>query len=344
MGVSISELITAKEITLDDLKGKTIAVDAFNMLYQFLSSLRGPDGALLTDSKGRVTSHLVGLLSRTTKLLQKDIKLVFVFDGDAPLLKKQERERRRELKEQAQSAYLQAKDDQDEEAMRKYASRTASLTPEMVESAKLLLTALGIPHITAPSEGEAQAAHMQKTGVVDYVASQDTDAILYGGDYIIRNLTLAGKRKRISKLAYKTITPELIISSDIINALQLDRDKLIILAMLVGTDFNVGGIKGLGPKKSLKLVKEYSDFNQLFLDVNWHEHFDYDWHEVFELFKNMPVTNDYELNYRPIDEQAILTLLCDEYEFNTERVNSAIEKLLKAKQKQAQKGLDQFFG
>ncbi|MDO8660352.1 MAG: flap structure-specific endonuclease, partial [Candidatus Woesearchaeota archaeon] len=84
MGVNLKDLLIRREIDLEELQGKTLAVDAFNMLFQFLTTIRAPDGNYLTDSKGRVTSHLIGLFNRTTALLQKNIKLIFVFDGLAP--------------------------------------------------------------------------------------------------------------------------------------------------------------------------------------------------------------------------------------------------------------------
>ena len=91
MGVAFKDLIISKEISLEELNGKIIFLDAFNILYQFLTTIRGRDGSLLTDSKGNVTSHLTGLFSRTANLLQKGIKPVFVFDGEAPELKKRTR-------------------------------------------------------------------------------------------------------------------------------------------------------------------------------------------------------------------------------------------------------------
>ena len=109
MGVSLKELIIKKSIDIDDLSGKVLAIDTFNMLYQFLTTIRQRDGSVLTDSKGKVTSHLIGLFSRTTKFMQKGIKPVFVFDGEAPELKKAERERRRNIKEEAKKQYEVAK-------------------------------------------------------------------------------------------------------------------------------------------------------------------------------------------------------------------------------------------
>jgi len=51
MGVNLKDLITPEPISFSDLKGKTIAVDALNSLYQFLASIRQPDGTPLMDSK-----------------------------------------------------------------------------------------------------------------------------------------------------------------------------------------------------------------------------------------------------------------------------------------------------
>src|SRR3989344_7588678 len=98
MGVAISELLVSKPIAIEDLSGKVLAVDAYNVLYQFLSSIRNRDGTPLMDSKGRVTSHLMGLFSRFSRLLEYNIKLIFVFDGKVPDLKRKEQERRHQLK------------------------------------------------------------------------------------------------------------------------------------------------------------------------------------------------------------------------------------------------------
>ena len=87
MGVKIFELTKPSVVELQELSGRALAIDSPLFLYQFLSTIRKPDGSLLTDSKGRVTSHLIGLFNRTTKLLQLGIKPVFVFDGKPHALK-----------------------------------------------------------------------------------------------------------------------------------------------------------------------------------------------------------------------------------------------------------------
>ena len=164
MGTPITDVLITKELEITDLENKILAVDSFNMLYQFLSSIRQPDGTPLMDSKGRVTSHLIGLFSRITKLMEEGLKFIFVFDGKVPDMKKAERERRKKIKLKAVKLYDEAKDKEDIEGMKKYASRTSILNEELIEEAKKLITALGMPIVQAPSEGEAQAAHMASKG------------------------------------------------------------------------------------------------------------------------------------------------------------------------------------
>jgi flap endonuclease-1 len=253
------------EIKLESLSGRILAVDSFNVLYMFLTTIRGPDGSPLMDSKGNTTSHLVGLFSRFSNLMEKGIKFVFVFDGKAPDLKKEERERRKQLKDEAQKLYDVAQSEENVENMKKYAARTTVLTKEMIEEAKELIEAMGMTVVIAPSEGEAQAAHIVKNGDAYAVMSQDADSLLTGSPRTIRNLSITGRRKMPGSHAYKNVLPELIDLNDNLKELEMTQDQLIVLAILVGTDYNYGGVKGIGPKKALILMKKHgSDFDSLF--------------------------------------------------------------------------------
>ncbi len=344
MGVHISELLVSKEIDSADLRDKIIAVDAHLFLYQFLTTIRQRDGSLLMDSKGSVTSHLSGLFSRNARFMQQGLRLVYVFDGKPPELKLQEVKRRTMLKEAAAQKYEDAKAAEDLEAMKKYASRTTKLTSDMIEEAKVLISAMGLPIIEAPSEGEAQAAHMVRTGKAYAVASQDADCLLFGSPRLLRNLSIAGKRKKANKLAFETIKPEMVNLSYTLNNLSLDQDQLIVLSMLVGTDFNYGGIKGIGPKNALKLLAKYKDdFEGLFAEVKWSDFFSVPWTEVFYLFKKMPVTDDYELEWKPVNRDKVYEIMVEKHEFSEQRINSALDKLSEEKEKQTQKGLGEFF-
>ncbi len=343
MGTQIKCLLKSNEIPLNDLTNKTIAIDSYNFLYQFLTTIRSRDGSLLMDSKGNVTSHLVGLFSRTIKLMQNNIKLIFVFDGKPPKLKEIERQRRKEIKIEAKKRYEKAVEEENIKEMKKYASRTTRLTEDIIRESKKLISALGLPIVQAPSEGEAQAAYLTKKKEADYCVSQDFDSLLFGSPMLVRNLSLIGKRKKLG-LSYETVNPEIIDLSENLNNLGIDQNQLIALAMLVGTDYNLGGIKGIGPKNALKLVKKYgSDFEGLFKDVKWNEFFDYPWKEVYDLFKNIPIEKEYLIEWKEPNKEEVIDLLVNEHDFAMERVKTVLDRLLKNKESKQQKGLGEFF-
>lgn len=344
MGLQFKELVVKREITIPELKDKILAIDSMNLLYQFLTTIRSPDGTVLTDSKGRVTSHLIGLFSRTTALMEQGLKLVFVFDGRPPAIKQKTWEKRKEVKMQASLQLKEAEESGDVESMKKFAARTAILTREMIHDAQDLLRALGLPIVQAPSEGEAQTAYMVKTGKAYASISQDYDNLIFGCPRLIRNLSLEGKRKKPGALAYEKIKPEVILLQDVLQALKLTNDQLIVLAILVGTDYNPGGIKSIGPKTGLKLVKEYgTDFPGLFAKVEWAKQYpDLPWKEVFDTIKHIPVTDDFFLEWKKIDEKKLIHLLVEEHNFGEERVRQKLDKLRETQQQMAQKGLGSY--
>ena len=345
MGLKFKNIVVKKEISLNELKGKILAVDSMNLLYQFLTTIRGPDGTVLTDSKGRVTSHLIGLFSRTTSLMEAGLKLVFVFDGKAPEIKKKTWEKRTALKQEAASKLREAEIIGDFKEMKKLAARTAILTKEMVVDAKNLIRSLGLPIVQAPSEGEAQTAYMVKIGDAYASVSQDYDNLIFGCTTLIRNLSIEGRRKRTGKLGFQKIKPEVIYLEDVLGDLNISRDQLIIAAILSGTDYNPSGIRGIGPKKSLKLLKEYgNDFEKIFEKVNWTEHFpELTWQKIFDTIKEIPVTDDYNLKWEKINEEGLRELLINGHGFSEERVINKLNKLKNQQNQLSQKGLTSFF-
>jgi len=238
MGLQIGDIVPRQAITLEGLKGKFIVIDAFNSIYQFLSSIRQPDGTPLMDSKKRVTSHLSGLFYRNINLLQEGIKLIYVFDGTPPEQKGRTHELRQEAKDEAREKYEQAKQEEDIESMGKYSKALSRLNQEMIDESKELLKALGICVIQAPGEGEAEAAFLAREYKEIYaVGSQDYDSLLFGAPRLIQNLTLARKRKTFSGFVY--ISPEIIELEKVLNSLQINMEQLISLGILVGSvDYN----------------------------------------------------------------------------------------------------------
>ena len=316
MGVKLKPILVFRESDLKSYNSRVIAFDAFNMLYQFLSSVRQYDGSYLMDSKGRITSHLSGIFYRMTSLMSNGIRPVFVFDGIAPAFKKREQEERREKKREAAEKYEKALEKGDYEAAASYASQVSYLTKDMIESAKKLLELMGIPVVQARSEAEAQAAAMCSRGIVDFVASQDFDSLLFGSPKLVRNLSLTEKRKLPGKRAVVSTAIEEYSLKENLESLGLTREGLVVIGMLVGTDFN-DGVRGIGPKKALREVKA----------IGWEKAMEkYSLPaEVFEFFMSPPY-REVELEFRKPDWGKVKEYLCGEYEFSEARVDKAIEK------------------
>ncbi|RLG84015.1 MAG: flap endonuclease-1 [Thermoprotei archaeon] len=349
MGVNLKDLIPDDvKIIIDDLRslrGRVISIDAYNALYQFLTAIRQIDGTPLMDSRGRITSHLNGLFYRTINFVEAGIKLVYVFDGQPPEIKYMEIERRRKIKEEAVKKYEEALKKGDLEAAKRYAQMSARLTEDMVADAKKLLDAMGIPWVQAPAEGEAQAAYMTARGDCWATGSQDYDSLLFGSPRLIRNLTISGRRKLPRKDIYIEIKPEVIELAKLLKKLSLTREQLIAIGILVGTDYNPDGVKGIGPKKALQLVRTYRDIDKLFKAIPRRE-FPVDPLKIFEYFMNPPHTDDYKLEWREPDEKAVIEILVEEHDFSIQRVKNALERYKKAYRehiKGVQKGLDLWF-
>lgn len=105
-----------QEIELGSYFSRKVAIDASMSIYQFLIAMQRPDGTnMLTNDAGEVTSHLNGLMMRTAKMLENNIKPVYVFDGKPPDLKKGTLEERKERREESEAALEKAREEGDDE-------------------------------------------------------------------------------------------------------------------------------------------------------------------------------------------------------------------------------------
>ncbi len=343
MGVDISAIIKdlKHEKELIDFSKKTIAFDAYNVIYQFLASIRQQDGTPLMDLKGNITSHLSGLFYRTIRLITIGIKPIFVFDGKPPAFKKVLLEREKE-KRMAEALMEKAKVQEIEEEQLLYSKQSLKLTKKMVEESISLLDALGVPCVIAESEGEAQAAYMVKKGIAHYSASQDYDSLLFGSPMLVRNLSISEKRKLPRRDEYVVIKPEVIILDEVLNNLEISLDQLIMIGIIIGTDFNEG-VKGVGSKTALKIVKQHKNVDDVKRHIKEKYNAEIDnFDEVFEFFKNPPV-KDVVLENKEINEEMIVKILVEEHDFSEERIKNAIAELKEAKQKERQTSLREWF-
>ena len=322
MGVKLADLIIKNDISFEELKDRRIAVDFSNVVYQFLSNIRQADGTPLMDSNGKITSHLVGLFSRTANLMEKGIKICYVFDGKPPLLKIKEREEREHRKRIAESKLEKAREEESEEDVLKYSKQIVRLTPEIMQESKELISAMGLPVIQAPSEAEAQAAFMCEQEDVFACGSQDYDSLLFNSPKVIQNLTLSQKR-RLPNGSFVWIKPQIIDLKENLEHLKLTPDQLLVIGILIGTDYNPGGVKGIGPKTALRLVQQNKNFDDIFKEVKA----DFNWKEIYAVFKSMPIMKNYQLKWHPVDEKKVRTLLINKHNFSEERVNNTLKKV-----------------
>ena len=322
MGVNLTPIIKKRVVDLPYLSGKMLALDANNVLYQFLALIRNRQGIPLTDTQGNITSHLTGLAFRATRLLcDYNIKLVYVFDGTPPPLKLKELEKRREIKKKARKEWEEALKARDYATAYSKSTMTSSLTKEMIEDAQELLSYLGIPYVQAPSEAEAQAAHMTKD--IYGAASRDYDTLLFGAKRQVRYITIHGREYLPSKGYSRKYEPEIIDLQEFLDHLGITREQLVDVSILMGNDFTTG-IKGIGPKKGLALIRKYKTLENLPPEI--FEKLPGYYHEIRTIFLNPDITDDYSLHYSYFQEDELVAFLKDK-NFSTTNINKIKDRM-----------------
>ena len=349
MGVKITDLVkdVKKVITFENLLSKTIAIDAFNTLYQFLAIIRGVDGTPLKDFEGNVTSHLSGIFYRTLRIIEKDIKPIYVFDGPPNPMKIAEIQRRKIIRQDARKKASEALDLGRIEDAAKFAQGSSKLNSTMIEESKELISAMGIPVIQAAQDGEAQAAYLVQNGDAWAVASQDYDSFLFGAPRIVRNLS--HNRQRKVKSTTITIDLEWFSLNQMLEYNHISREQLVDIGILSGVDF-FPGVSGVGTKTAFNLIKKYDNLDNM-LEQNIvvrkkpiSENIDLDTiKQVRDIFLDPAINKDFQKpKWKRPDTDKIREILCDRHNFSVERVDNALIRL-KKKAGTTQKRIDSFF-
>lgn len=347
MGVKINELVNEvkRTITFENLFKKSIAIDAFNTIYQFLAIIRQRDGTPLKDFQGNVTSHLSGLFYRTINFLEHNIKPIYVFDGIPSELKIETIRERKKIKEEAKEKMIKALDDEDFKEAKKFAQLTSKLDSGMIEESKKLIEYMGIPIVQASSEGEAQSAYLVENDNAWACASQDYDTLLFGGERLIRNFAISRSKKVRDTTV--TLDIEYISLNKFLNNLGITREQLIDMGILIGTDF-FPGIKGIGQKTALDLVKKYDTIEkilknnvmiggkEIFLDMELVA-------RIRKIFLDPDVKKDYKIpKPKKIDFEKLEELLIAQHNFSKQRVENAFDRLRKLNDVKVQVSLNDF--
>ena len=258
------------------------------------------------------------------------MKPVFVFDGKPNPLKRRTIEMRREARKKAEAEYVKAVTKKDYAKAWSKAVMTGRVTGSVLDDTKRLLTLMGIPWLEALEDAEAQASHMAARGDVWAVGSKDYDCLLYGAPILARYLTLTGREWLPAQQRSRPLIPELIKLSENLALLEITREQLVDLAILVGTDFNEG-VKGIGPKKALKLVHDYGSIEQMPEEIR--SKLTEDLNSVRRVFLKPRVLEEYVLKRSPPDRNGLVKFLSEERGFNKERVERLTERLIRRGEK-----------
>ncbi|WP_135365328.1 flap endonuclease-1 [Halosimplex halophilum] len=320
----LRDLAAIEEVPFDDLSGSVVAVDAHNWLYRYLTTtVRWTNDSIYTTADGEEVANLVGVVQGLPKFFEHDITPVFVFDGSVVDLKDDEVTQRREEREKREEKLEAAREEGDELAVARLESQTQRLTDTILSTTREVLELLDVPVVEAPAEGEAQAAHMAREGAVDYVGTEDYDALLLGAPLTLRQLTSKGD-------------PELMDFEATLEEHDITWEQLVDAAILMGTDFNEG-ISGYGPKTAVTAVREHGDIWAVFEAEDVYVD---DADRIRELFLNPAVTDDYEYD-REIepDLDAARAFVCEQWEVDADEVERGFERI---EQSVVQTGLDRW--
>ena len=319
----LRQLAVIEDVSFDELDGSTVAVDAHNWLYRYLTTtVRFTSGDAYTTADGTEVANLIGIVQGLPKLLEAGLTPVFVFDGEPVEFKAEEIEERREARERREEQLAEAREVGDEVEIARLESQTQRLTDVIQETSRELLSLLDVPVVEAPREGEAQAAYMARQGDVDYVGTEDYDALLLGAPLTLRQLTSSGDPERMDFEA--TLKEH-----------KLTWEQLVDAAILMGTDFNEG-LAGVGPKTAIAEIREHGDLWAVL------EHRDAAIPAVDrlrELFLDPAVTDDYSFDEEVVSDITAAREYARKWEIPADEVDRGFDRIEEAT---TQTGLDRW--
>jgi flap endonuclease-1 len=320
--------------------GRVLAIDASMCLYQFMIMIReNHSGSYqnLTNEAGEVTSHIIGMLTRTIRLMENGIKPVYVFDGKPPELKMGELEARRAKREEATANLQTAMESGDQEQILKATKGTVRVTREQNEQTKELLRLMGIPVINAPSEAEATCAALCRDGKVYAAATEDADCLTFGTKTLVRNLMAAESQK-------KTILE--VSLERVLEQLNITMVQFIDFCILSGCDY-CDTIKGVGPSTAMRLIVQHGSIEKVLETLEPEKvpaNFRYQAARDFFVECEAVDTKTVEFTFGEPDFEGLEKFLVEGQSFDKTRVDRFIQRLKAAKGKTKQRPLDSFFG
>jgi len=334
MGIKLRDLVRNIPIEASDLAGSVIAIDAPNIISSLFSfsHKNSTESQFFLDGTQRPISHLYGLLYRVNFYYSKKILPIFCFDGiDSELKKIRTKDRLKDFLF-TEKWFQQVLKDGDKKRAREIAMSSEYLWPNIIKESKTLLGALGVPYIESPASAESQCAQLVKDDIARYSNSQDYDSLLFGCPCVVRDLSKSLRRKEHGKWTYTKMQPQLIELKASLKRLNISQFQLVDMGLLIGTDYFLG-IKEIGPKNALKLIKlngsierviafekDKYDFSKLSIGII---------KKVRKIFLFPEVLQKYPgFHWDLPHEESVISMLCRDHRLNEERVINNLEKTI----------------
>ena len=306
------------EITVSDLKNKTIGFDTSILIYQFVIAIRN-QGIDLTNNSGEITSHIHAIIMKTLSFLKKKINPVFVFDGKPPTIKYDTLKERTKIKQSA-IENLEKNIEMDEETKIKLLKQSVSVSSKQMDECKEILRLIGIPVIEAEQEADSQCAYLSKNNIVNAIASEDMDLLTFGTKILLRNIN----KKNIVEITLSKILLEC----------EITQDQFIDLCILMGCDY-CPTIDGIGMHTAYKLIKQHGTIENIINNdrIKKKTYISDEFQEKYiiarEYFKNPPVNKNYcNINWYAPNYEQLKELLINKYSYSELTVDKLLLKPL----------------
>jgi flap endonuclease-1 len=208
------------------LTGTTIAIDTSIVVYKLHSVGKCRN---IVNARGKPINHIQGVFYRTAKFLSVGIKPVYVFDGAPPAMKRELLQQRRVARD---------------------AGKAVKLPSGIFQEVRDVLAAMGVAHVQAPGEAEAQMAALAQTGFADSVSTEDLDALVFGANTVVMGLDATSK------------TVSVVSRDKLLHALGLTAHQFVDLCILLGCDYT-GTIPGIGMVNALNLIQKHKSIEMI---------------------------------------------------------------------------------
>ena len=338
-----------KKVPLSEVKNKVAIVDTILYIHKYVIGIRKSGRDVITKN-GKVINHIFALSKIIKNFTDNNILPVFVFDGRSPNIKEDVVEKRKDIiktsKQKCDELIDSGNTDSDEYI--KYFKRSFSINNEIISECKEFLDYCGIPFVNSFGEADPQCAalgHYYKN-ICSGVFSEDSDILLYGAPYLLRDLDLVHN------------TVSIICIDDIINFLQnktneitkkynkpdiiVTKDNFMDFSIIMGNDY-CNGIRINGSSHREKMFELFviSNFNiEIFLKIIYcintkkityivPENFLLKWKQTKETLKNVEIINPALINIKmkKIQSSNLVNFL-NGFEFRSDIIKHIIESVI----------------